>query len=72
MVDVVEGVKLPCSPSMAVTLGVPSIARIETAKSNVNCREMSMAERGEERRGIREVFPNFRENANENERNGGG
>lgn len=42
-----EGVKLASSPSMAVTLGLQSIARIEIAKSTVNRKEMSMAEREE-------------------------
>ena len=37
---VVEGVKLASSPSMALTLGLQSIARIEIAKSTVNRKEI--------------------------------
>lgn len=56
-----EGVKLASSPSTAVTLGLQSIARIEIAKSTVNRKEMSMAERERRvRRPVREGFPSER------------
>ena len=50
-----EGVKLASSPSMAVTLGLQSIARIEIAKSTVNRKEMSMAELDQVDREIRHL-----------------
>lgn len=49
VVVIVEDVKLPCrfSPSVAITAGKQSIAVIETAKSDTNCREKSMTDREE-------------------------